>query len=285
MRALVITNTITRRESRAIEKYLAEIARYEVLTPEEELKLFKQYRNGDEKAFDRIIRCNLRFVVSVAKQYQHVGLSLEDLINEGNMGLLKAARRFDETKGFKFISYGVWWIRQTILQAINDKARKIRVPQNQQTTSSKILRKRDEMLQHLEREPALWELADEIGMTEEEIEQSLQVNARCRSLSTPMDSEEDGYTLEHVLEDQEIPQPDGRMLNHESLRIEAMEMLKSLPPREAEIITLFFGINDNRAHSLNDIADMFGLSRERVRQIKDRALLKLRRGNYRELFN
>jgi len=276
MRALVITNSITRRDSRSIEKYLNEIAKYEVLTPEEELDLFKRYRNGDEQAFIKIIRSNLRFVVSVAKQYQHVGLSLNDLINEGNMGLIKAARRFDETKGFKFISYAVWWIRQTILQSINDKARKIRVPQNQQTTSNKILKKRDELLKDLEREPALWELAAELDLTEEEIEKSLQSYQLCRSLDAPMDSE-DGFTLENVLEDSKVPRPDDKMSNQESLKIEALEMLKTLSSREAEILSLFFGINRKRAHSLNDIADNFGLSRERVRQIKDRALLKLRR--------
>ncbi len=281
MRALVITNSITRRDSRSIEKYLNEIAKYEVLTPEEELELFKRFRSGDEQAFSRIIRCNLRFVVSVAKQYQHVGLSLNDLINEGNMGLIKAARRFDETKGFKFISYAVWWIRQTILQAINDKSRKIRVPQNQQSTSSKILKKRDELLKDLEREPALWELARETGMTEEEIEKSLQSYKMCRSLNAPMDAEED-FTLENVLEDGKIPSPDDRVVNDESLRIETLEMLKTLSPREAEILSLFFGIDNKRPHSLNDIADHFSLSRERVRQIKDRALLKLRRRMHRE---
>jgi len=276
MRALVITNSITRRDSRSIEKYLNEIAKYDVLTPEEELELFKRFRNGDEQAFSTIIRANLRFVVSVAKQYQHVGLSLNDLINEGNMGLIKAARRFDETKGFKFISYAVWWIRQTILQAINDKARKIRVPQNQQTTSSKIMKKRDQLLKDLEREPALWELAKEMELSEQEIEQSMQSYQLCRSLNAPMDSEED-FTLENVLEDDKIDEPDKKLTHEESLRIEAVEMLKTLSPREAEILSLFFGVNSKRPHSLNDIADYFDLSRERVRQIKDRALLKLRR--------
>lgn len=280
----MITNSITRRDSRSIEKYLNEIAKYEVLTPEEELSHFKRYRNGDEQAFANIIRCNLRFVVSVAKQYQHVGLSLNDLINEGNMGLIKAARRFDETKGFKFISYAVWWIRQTILQAINDKSRKIRVPQNQQSTSSKILKKRDELLKDLEREPALWELARETGLTEEEIEKSLQSYKMCRSLDAPMDSEED-FTLESVLVDDQIPSPDDRVVNAESLRIETLEMLSTLSPREAEILSLFFGIDNKRPHSLNDIADHFSLSRERVRQIKDRALLKLRRRMRRESMN
>ncbi len=276
MRALVITNSITRRDSRSIEKYLNEIAKYDVLTPEEELELFKRFRNGDEQAFSTIISSNLRFVVSVAKQYQHVGLSLNDLINEGNMGLIKAARRFDETKGFKFISYAVWWIRQTILQAINDKARKIRVPQNQQTTSSKIMKKRDQLLKDLEREPALWELAKEMELSESEIEQSMQSYQLCRSLNAPMDSEED-FTLENVLEDDKIDEPDKKLTHEESLRIEAVEMLKTLSPREAEILSLFFGVNSKRPHSLNDIADYFDLSRERVRQIKDRALLKLRR--------
>jgi RNA polymerase primary sigma factor len=276
MRALVITNSITRRDSRSIEKYLNEIAKYDVLTPEEELELFKKFRNGDERAFSKIIRSNLRFVVSVAKQYQHVGLTLNDLINEGNMGLIKAARRFDETKGFKFISYAVWWIRQTILQAINDKARKIRVPQNQQTTSSKIIKMRDELMKDLEREPSLEELAEGMEMEESDIEKSLQSYQLCRSLNAPMDSEED-FTLENVLEDEKIDSPDNKMVHKESLRIEALEMLKTLSPREAEILSLFFGINRKRAHSLNDIADYFDLSRERVRQIKDRALLKLRR--------
>lgn len=200
------------------------------------------------------------------------------------MGLIKAARRFDETKGFKFISYAVWWIRQTILQAINDKSRKIRVPQNQQSTSSKILKKRDELLKDLEREPALWELARETGLTEEEIEKSLQSYKMCRSLDAPMDAEED-FTLENVLEDDQIAQPDDKVVNEESLRIETLELLKTLSPREAEILSMFFGIDNKRPHSLNDIADHFSLSRERVRQIKDRALLKLRRRMSREALN
>jgi RNA polymerase primary sigma factor len=285
MRALVITDSITRRDSRSVERYLNEIGKYDLLSPEEELDLFQRYRQGDERAFARLISANLRFVVSVAKQYQHVGLSLNDLINEGNLGLIKAARRFDETKGFKFISYAVWWIRQTILQAIQDKGRAIRVPQNQQTVSSRILRARDELLQRLERDPSIAELAQATGLTEVEVEAGLQPFGMCRSLDAPIGDGEEEVTLEHFLADYHIPGPDHRMTEEESLRVEMHELLRCLAPREAEVIALFFGLEGQRPLTLNDIAERFDLSRERVRQIKDRALRRLQRYVRNNAFN
>ena len=223
MRALVITNSITKRDSKSVEKYLNDISKYEVMTPEEELDAFKRFKNGEKHAFQKIIQCNLRFVVSVAKQYQHTGLSLNDLINEGNLGLIKAAERFDYTKGFKFISYAVWWIRQTILQAVNDKARTIRLPLNHQTNTMKLLRTRDELVQRLEREPSIDELAKETGMSHEEIVKSFQTHKFTRSLNAPVDSDGEA-TLETFLEDDSMMSPDHEVSEKESLRTEVAEL-------------------------------------------------------------
>lgn len=275
MRALVIANTITRRDSKSIEKYLNEIGKFEVLSPEEEQKLFRRLKEGDEEAFERIINCNLRFVVSVAKQYPNCGLSLNDLINEGNLGLIKAARRFDETKGFKFISYAVWWIRQTIIQAISEKARSIRVPLNQQSTSMKIQKQSDKMMQSLEREPTLKEISEEIGLNEDDIAKSLQSTTFCRSLDEPVNDGEEA-TLYNFLIDWVSPEPDAKLVNDESLQVEVAELLDTLSGREKEVVSMFFGIGHKRAISLQDIGELIGVSRERARQIKDRSLRKLR---------
>ena len=195
MRALVITNTITRRDEKSLEKYFNEISRYGVLSPEEELDMFKRIKNNDEDALQKIVNHNLRFVVSVSKQYQGLGLSLGDLINEGNLGLIKAATRFDETKGFKFISYAVWWIRQSILQALNEKSRKIRLPLNHQSNVSKIIAKRTELLQKMEREPTMEELAEETGFSEDVVRKSLESYKKCRSLDAPVDEDSDTCLL------------------------------------------------------------------------------------------
>ena len=275
MKALVITNSITRRDSQAIEKYLNDIAKYEVLTPEQELDLFKRFKAGDELAFGKIIRANLRFVVSVAKQYQNLGLSLDDLINEGNIGLIKAARRFDETKGFKFISYAVWWIRQSILQAIADKARKIRLPHSQQSMSNKVNRKREALLQELEREPSLEEIAADSDFSSDDIWNNMLNGNYCQSLDAPVDDEGES-SLGNFLEDDNIVSPDNDLAVDESLRIEVQELLGSLSEREALVLSLFFGLGEQRSMSLQDIGEYLGISRERARQIKDRGLRKLR---------
>lgn len=275
MKALVITNSITRRDSQAIEKYLNDIAKYEVLTPEQELDLFKRFKAGDELAFGKIIRANLRFVVSVAKQYQNLGLSLDDLINEGNIGLIKAARRFDETKGFKFISYAVWWIRQSILQAIADKARKIRLPHSQQSMSNKVNRKREALLQELEREPSLEEIAADSDFSSDDIWNNMLNGNYCQSLDAPVDDEGES-SLGNFLEDGNIVSPDNDLAVDESLRIEVQELLGSLSEREALVLSLFFGLGEQRSMSLQDIGEYLGISRERARQIKDRGLRKLR---------
>ena len=275
MRALVITNTITRRDEKSLEKYFNEISKYEVLSPEQELELFQKIKTGDKDAIQAIVNHNLRFVVSVSKQYQNLGLSLGDLINEGNLGLIKAAERFDETKGFKFISYAVWWIRQSILQALNEKSRKIRLPLNHQSNVSKIISKRTELLQIMEREPTLEEIAEETGFSEEVVKKSLESYKKCRSLDAPIDEDGDS-SLGGLMEDHQIERPDTNLAYRESVSIQASQLLNSLPPREASVLKLFFGIDRKYPMNLGDISDMMGISRERVRQIKDRGLDMLR---------
>jgi RNA polymerase primary sigma factor len=275
MRALKITNSITRRDERSLEKYLAEISKYDVLTPEEEVNLFRRIRSGDDRALEKVVRHNLRFVVSVAKQYQNLGLWLGDLVNEGNIGLIKAAHRFDETKGFKFISYAVWWIRQSILQAVNDKARKIRLPLNLQSVNAKVQKKRIEYLQELEREPSIEELAEATDLTPEAVKKSLKTSSFCSSLDAPLGEDGDG-TLGSVMEDENINQPDFELSIRESQIEEVKLMLDSLPPRQAMVLSMYYGIGRKRPLSLNDISEHIGVSRERVRQIKDRGVRKLR---------
>lgn len=282
MRALVITHNITRRDSMSIEKYLNEVSKYDVLTPEEELRLFRRYKDGDEVAFQKIIRSNLRFVISVAKQYQHTGLSLDDLINEGNIGLIKAAQRFDETRGFKFISYAVWWIRQSILQAIGEKSKKIRLPANYQSRIQEVVRTRNELYQELEREPSLAEIAAVTDLKESDIENCLRDVKYCKSLNEPVGEDEDSASLEEMLADAVLPSPDSDLVGTESLRIELTELLGALSAREAEILSMYFGLNRKQPLSLQDISDYLDLSRERVRQIKDRALRKLKRKIFNE---
>lgn len=274
MRQLVITNSITRRDSKSIEKYMNEVSRYELLSPEQEVRLFQQFKAGDEAAFQQIITANLRFVISVAKQYQNLGLTLEDLINEGNLGLIKAARRFDETKGFKFISYAVWWIRQSILQAVGEKSRKIRVPINYQSTMIKVLDARDKLLQRFEREPSIEEIAQQAELEPDIIEKCLETNKKVRSLDAPMEEGEEA-TLKHFMEDDLIPKPDTQVAHVESMQKEVQMLLERLKPREAMVLSMYFGIDRDRSMSLGEIGDILGIGRERVRQIRDKSLRRL----------
>lgn len=276
MRALKITNSITRRDEKSLEKYLTEISRYEVLSPEEELALFQDYKNGNENALVKIIMHNLRFVVSVSKQYQNVGLWLGDLINEGNIGLIKAARRFDETKGFKFISYAVWWIRQSIIQALNDKSRKIRLPSNHQSVSTKIQRAKIEFLQYNEREPSIEELAEMTEFTREMVQKSLETYKRCKSLDAHVDHEGD-TSLIQLMENTTVKSPDYETVENESLKKEINDLLGKLSPRESMVISMYYGLKSKYPMSLGAIGEHIGITRERTRQIKDRGLRKLRR--------
>ncbi len=275
MRALKITNAITRRDEKSIEKYLTEIARHDVLTPEEEVRLFQQLRAGDKRALQKVVQHNLRFVVSVAKQYQHLGLQLGDLINEGNIGLIKAAERFDETKGFKFISYAVWWIRQSIMQAINDKSGKIRVPQNVRSNIGKIIEKRSELMQVSEREPTVEELAEALDLSVASVQKTLNSNRRCTSLDAPINDDED-MGLVGFLSDDSMPTPDHQLTVIESQKQEVRDLLGRLSTRQSTVLAMYYGIGEDQPRSLEDIADTIGISRERVRQIKDRAIRRLR---------
>ena len=276
MRTLVITHTITRRDEKSMDRYLAEISRFEVLSPEEELQLFKQYKNGDESALSKIMKHNLRFVVSVAKQYQRMGMRLGDLVNEGNIGLIKAAHRFDETKGFKFISYAVWWIRQSILQAINEKSGQIRLPANITGKSSKVQGKIQEFLQDKEREPSVAEIAEATGLSVKAIKLCLQSYDKCYSLDAPVSKEAD-TSMVNLLPDTNIEKPDHKLAVQESRKTEVQEMLKTLPERQAKVLAMYYGIGWRHPMHLSDIGEHLGITRERVRQIRDRALLKLRR--------
>ena len=274
MRALVITQSITRRDAKSLEKYMTEVSRYDVLTPEQEVSLFRKYKDGDQDAFQQIVNCNLKFVISVAKQYQHCGLTLGDLINEGNLGLLKAAERFDETKGFKFISYAVWWIRQSILQSIGEKSRKIRVPFNHQSNLMKVLRTRDDLMQRLEREPTIEEIAIKLEMTQDAVEKCLETNSRCSSLDAPLQEGED-TDLTYFLEDDAIAKPDTKVVQIESLQKEVQMLLNGLQPNEAQVLSMYYGIGQDRTFGLDEISELLGVGKERVRQIKYKGLKKL----------
>ena len=269
MRQLKITKSITNRESQSLEKYLQEIGKVDLLTPEEEVELAKKIKDGDQDALERLTKANLRFVVSVAKQYQNQGLSLSDLINEGNLGLIKAAQRFDETRGFKFISYAVWWIRQSILQALAEQSRIVRLPLN------KINKAFSQLEQEYEREPSADELADLLDIEREEVETTLSVASRHTSIDAPFQEGEDNNLLD-VLENNNIPLTDTRMTYMDSLRREIERSLSTLTDRQRDVIKLYFGIGVEHSLSLEDIGDQFGLTRERVRQIKDKAINKLR---------
>ena len=275
MRQLKITKSITNRESQSLEKYLQEIGKVDLLTHEEEVDLAKRIKQGDQIALEKLTKANLRFVVSVAKQYQNQGLSLSDLINEGNLGLIKAAQRFDETRGFKFISYAVWWIRQSILQALAEQSRIVRLPLNKVGSLNKINKAFSELEQEFEREPSPEELADLLQITSDEVETTLGVAARHVSMDAPFVDGEDNSLLD-VLENTTTPGTDAKLEHIESLSREIERSLGGLTDRQSDVIRLYFGIGIEHPMSLEDIGDRFGLTRERVRQIKDKAINKLR---------
>ncbi|HWK56273.1 MAG TPA: RNA polymerase sigma factor RpoD/SigA [Parapedobacter sp.] len=273
MRQLKITQSITNRESQSLDKYLHEIGKVDLITAEEEVILAQKIREGDQAALERLTKTNLRFVVSVAKQYQNQGLTLGDLINEGNLGLIKAAKRFDETKGFKFISYAVWWIRQSILQAIAEQSRIVRLPLNQVGSLSKISKAFSKLEQEYEREPSPEELADILETTVDKVSDTLSNSGRHVSMDAPFVQGEEN-TLLDVLENAD-PDTDSTLID-ESLSEEIKRSLATLTEREREIIVLFFGLGSNHQLSLEEIGEKFNLTRERVRQIKDKALQRLR---------
>jgi RNA polymerase primary sigma factor len=275
MRQLKITKSITNRESQSLEKYLQEIGKVELITAEEEVQLAERIRLGDQKALDRLTRANLRFVVSVAKQYQNQGLSLPDLINEGNLGLIKSARRFDETKGFKFISYAVWWIRQSILQALAEQARIVRLPLNKVGLSSRINKAYSQLEQEFEREPTAEELSELLNIDIEEISSTLGISARHVSMDSPLSEGEEG-TLIDVMQNPNASMADQEIEHNQSLHTEIDRSLNTLTDRQQEVIRYFFGIGVDHPMSLEDIGARFNLTRERVRQIKDKAINKLK---------
>jgi len=275
MRQLKITKSITNRESQSLEKYLQEIGKVDLLIPEQEVELAQRIKQGDQEALEELTKANLRFVVSVAKQYQNQGLTLSDLINEGNLGLIKAAQRFDETRGFKFISYAVWWIRQSILQALAEQSRIVRLPLNKVGSLNKINKAFSALEQEFEREPSAAELAEVLEIASEEVETTLGVAARHVSVDAPFVEGEDNSLLD-VLENNNTPSTDIRLEYHESLRNEIERSLSTLTERQREVIKLYFGIGEEHSMSLEDIGVKFALTRERVRQIKDKAINKLR---------
>ena len=278
MRQLKITKSITNRESQSLEKYLQEIGKVELISSEEEVKLATLIKQGDQKALDRLTKANLRFVVSVAKQYQNQGLSLPDLINEGNVGLIKAAQRFDETRGFKFISYAVWWIRQSILQSLAEQSRIVRLPLNKVGLTNRVQKAFSLLEQQFEREPSAEEIADLLEMDIEEVSATLNISSRHISMDNPMSEGEDG-TLLDVMENPNAEKTDGVLVHNESLKTEIDRSLKTLTERQKEVICFFFGIGVDHPMSLEDIGERFHLTRERVRQIKDKAITKLRANN------
>ena len=273
MRQLKITKSITNRESASLDKYLQEIGHEELISVEEEVELAQRIRKGDRKALEKLTRANLRFVVSVAKQYQNQGLSLPDLINEGNLGLIKAAEKFDETRGFIFISYAVWWIRQSILQAIAEQSRIVRLPLNQVGSVNKITTMLNKFEQENERKPSIDEIADKVDLPEDKIEDALKVNGRHTSIDAPLIDGEENSLLD-ILPNIDTPQADNELVL-ESLREEIGRALSTLCERERKIIEAFFGIGQPEL-TLEEIADRFGLTRERVRQIKEKAIRRLR---------
>lgn len=275
MRQLKISKSITNRESQSIEKYLQEIGKEDLLTPEEEVHLARRIRAGDQTALEKLTRANLRFVVSVAKQYQNNSLSLNDLINEGNLGLVKAAQKFDETRGFKFISYAVWWIRQSIIQALAEHSRMVRLPLNKVGSLTKINKVFSELEQKYQREPTPEEVAMVLEITVEEVEATLGISARHVSMDAPFTDGESNALID-VLENFNADKADNHLDYKDSLRIETERTLASLTEREKEVIKLFFGIGVEHPMTLEDIGDSLGITRERIRQIKDKAITKLR---------
>ncbi len=270
-----ITKQYTNRESQSLDKYLQEIGKVDLLTPEQEIELAIRIKAGDQHALETLTKANLRFVVSVAKQYQNQGLSLGDLINEGNLGLIKAARRFDETRGFKFISYAVWWIRQSILQALAEQSRIVRLPLNRVGALNKITKAYSQLEQEYEREPRASEIAAEVEMDVNEVADTLKISGRHVSVDAPFAQGEDNRLLD-VLQNDQQPQPDYTLMS-ESLKKEISRALQALTEREAEVIRLYFGLNKEHSLTLEEIGEKFSLTRERVRQIKEKAIRRLQR--------
>ena len=275
MRQLKISKSITNRESESLEKYLQEIGKVELVGPEEEVRLAMLIRKGDQNALDKLTKANLRFVVSVAKQYQNQGLTLSDLINEGNLGLIKAAQRFDETRGFKFISYAVWWIRQSILQSLAEQSRIVRLPLNKVGLNSRISKVYSQLEQEFERQPTPEEIANVLDEDADEVAATMGVSAKHVSVDQPLSEGEDG-TLIDLLENKNATGTDSILVVNDSLNTEIERSLSTLSVRQKEVILYFFGIGIDHPLSLEDIGERYNLTRERVRQIKDKALMKLR---------
>ena len=274
MRQLKITKQVTNRETASLDKYLQEIGKVDLITADEEVELAQRIKAGDQLALEKLTKANLRFVVSVAKQYQNQGLTLPDLINEGNLGLIKAAKRFDETRGFKFISYAVWWIRQSILQALAEQSRIVRLPLNKIGSINKINKMYAFLEQENERPPSAEEIAKKLDMTVNDVKESMKNSGRHVSMDAPLIEGEDS-NLYDVLNSGESPNPDKTLL-HESLRIEINRALETLTPREADVVKLYFGLSEHQPMTLEEIGETFDLTRERVRQIKEKAIRRLK---------
>jgi RNA polymerase primary sigma factor len=273
---LKITKQFTNRESKSLDQYLQEIGKVDLLTPDQEIELAIRIKKGDKQALEALTKANLRFVVSVAKQFQNQGLSLGDLINEGNLGLIKAAQRFDETRGFKFISYAVWWIRQSIMQAIAEQSRIVRLPLNRVGSLGKLSKAYRDLEQEFERKPTTEELAQVLDMNVDEVADTMQLYGRHVSMDAPLKEGDDNKnSLGDILVNEQQPSPDGTLMK-ESLKQEVENVLSTLNEREAEVIKLYFGINSEHAATLEEIGERFNLTRERVRQIKEKALRSLR---------
>ena len=274
MRQLKITKQVTNRETASLDKYLQEIGKVELISAEEEVELAQRIKQGDKIALEKLTKANLRFVVSVAKQYQNQGLSLPDLINEGNLGLIKAAQRFDETRGFKFISYAVWWIRQSILQALAEQSRIVRLPLNKIGSINKINKTYAKLEQEFEREPNAEEIAEVLEITEQEVKESMKNAGRHISMDAPLVQDEDN-TMYDVLKSEEAPTPETELL-YESLRKEIDRAISTLTQREQDVVRLYFGLNGSHPMTLEEIGEKFDLTRERVRQIKEKAIRRLK---------
>ncbi|MCB9187951.1 MAG: sigma-70 family RNA polymerase sigma factor [Flavobacteriales bacterium] len=275
MRQLKIAKQVTNRETASLDKYLQEIGRVELITAQEEVELAQRIKAGDMAALERLVKANLRFVVSVSKQYQNQGLTLPDLINEGNLGLIKAAQRFDETRGFKFISYAVWWIRQSILQALAEQSRIVRLPLNKIGSINKINKTFSVLEQKYGRPPTVEEIAEELDVTIKEVKQSIANGGKHVSMDAPLGEEEGASSMYDVLVNDDNPRPDKELMM-ESLRKEIERSLSTLTMREADVLRLYFGLGNNHQHTLEEIGEKFDLTRERVRQIKEKAVRRLK---------
>lgn len=275
MRQLKITRSVTQRDNRSLSKYLTEIGQVDLLSAEEEVELAKKIKHGDEEALHKLVKANLRFVVSVAKQYRDSYLSLNDLINEGNLGLITAAQKFDETRGFKFISYAIWWIRQSILKALAEQSRLIRLPLNRISSINKLNKEFSALEQKFGREPSLVELSEEMKIDEQEMDITMKATAKHLSLDETF-GEEDEVSLHDILKNGEAAEPNTAMVYGESLKIDTSRALSSLSERQKEVVQMYFGLESGQTMTLEDIGNKFGLNKERIRQIKERALHKMR---------